>query len=120
MQLCGVNNKPHFKIWNFFKGSLALLVLLFFIGAPLLEAFHEHDEHSVQQTHSGKSIEKIKTKCKVCEHLSHHHTTPFISPDSITLLHFEGKCTFINTFADQHWMALSGLSWSNKGPPAIA
>ena len=112
------------KLVSVFTGKVylqlvALLMLLLFAGTPVFQLLHSHQDDTVCCTHADQTIAEYHPKCEVCKHLAYHHPSFTVTVSSLLLLHADRQMGVINTFFDNTLVLLPGVSWSNKGPPAV-
>ena len=100
------------------KRFVTVLMVLLFAGAPVIDVLHHHDD-SVSTVLKGENVTAHQVKCKICDHSTHHQPIPLLDIATMTLIHFEGNVHTINTPVNQKLLSLSGLGWSNKGPPTL-
>ncbi len=119
MQLCSVNHRKENIFPLVAKRLVVFLMLLVFTGAPVVNMLHTHHDDQVTNLHHGESISEFHVKCEICDHFTPHQPIPLVDIATLSLNYFEGDVTVINGPVNQRLLSLSGLGWSNKGPPSF-
>jgi hypothetical protein len=119
MQLCSVKHRKENIFSLVAKRLVVFLMLLLFAGAPVINMLHTHHDEHVTNTHHGDSVSEFHLKCEICDHFTQHQPTPLLDIATLSLIYFEGNVAVINGQVNQKLLSLSGLGWSNKGPPSL-
>ncbi|RQO76640.1 hypothetical protein DBR40_12170 [Pedobacter sp. KBW01] len=108
-----------------FSRIWALLILVIFVNATLVESLHDHraeksntENQYLSKGHPIKQLSTPKLKCKLCEvlkHRAHFFNIPSPTPLALPIT----KPVFkTDGYLFKHTVVFI-LSCSNKGPPAL-
>jgi len=122
LQLNHLNPKYRRQVWT---QIWALLLLVLFTNALLIQALHNHDQEpsdhcktKSEQVQSTTQLKVSKVNCKLCEvlkHQSHIYTLPTIEE---TVFKISKPADFQFGYLGKHPIAYI-LSAANKGPPSL-
>jgi hypothetical protein len=119
MQLCCVIDGNKYSVSHAIKGLIVFLMVFLFAGAPVIDALHAHEHPCQTAILDGHSVAEAQVKCKICDHFAHHQPAVSMLVASVQLLRAEGKVTTLQTYYSDKLLGLSGLGWTNKGPPIL-
>ncbi|WP_432710639.1 hypothetical protein [Pedobacter sp.] len=95
------------------------MMLAIFAAMPLVQAFHSHDSESISFSKDDQQLAKSHTDCHFCHQFSQNQPVPLLPIRSLSVLFFGSIPSIFPIDAVQELISLPGVSWTNKGPPAI-